>query len=524
MSTHNQVQASSNKNVVRAAGIIGLGTLASRVLGFIRDVVIARVFGTGIVSQAFVVAFKLPNLFRDMLGEGAANSVFVPVLGEYARRHKREEFWRAVNIVLSFGIIALACVVLFGVLYADILVRLIAPGFTASAEKLELTVRLTRSLFPYLLLAGIAAYAMGILNTLGHFTVPALAPCLLNIAIIAALLISKGSIEALAYAVLAGGILQVAVQVPVLYRKGLRFRFTVDWKHPVAVRVARLMGPRVISSCLYQLNNFVDTIFGSLAWIVGQGGVAVLYFAYRLIFFPLGLISTSLSQAVLPTFSEQALDEHPARLRNTLSWSMRLTFFLLVPASVAFMALSRPIIEILFGGGRFDSEAARVTALTLSMYAIGLPAYGVNRILQSCFFSLKDTRTPAKVAALGLVSNITLNTLLMFPMRIAGIALATSVSGVLTAGIFFNVLRARIGGCQGREILSSAWRVALAGLGMAAACFFLVGFWPEGAGRAYRTVLLGVMVCAAGGVYLALCFAMSVPELKEALAWIRKKR
>jgi putative peptidoglycan lipid II flippase len=252
--------------------------------------------------------------------------------------------------------------------------------------------------------------------------------------------------------------------------------------------------------------------------------VAVLYFAYRLIFFPLGIMSTALSQAILPTFSEQALDDDSSRLRDTFSWAMRLTFFLLVPAAVCFMALSLPIVTALFSGGRFDAESARVTAFTLSMYAVGLPLYGANRILQSCFFALKDTRTPAKIAAVGLISNITFNTLFMFPLKVSGIALATSVSGMISFALLFGVLRRRIGGCQGRQIASSLARVALAGLGMVGVFLFLVRFWPESGHQVYRWALLAAVMLAGSAVYLALCFALNLPELKEAARLARRKR
>jgi putative peptidoglycan lipid II flippase len=356
---------STNKSIAKSAGLIGFATLCSRILGFLRDVVIARLFGVYTYAQAFVIAFKIPNLLRDLVGEGATNAAFVPVFTEYSVKHKREEFWELANVVLNSLLVVLMGITLLGIVFSPVIVRLIAPGFASDPDKLSATIKLTRIIFPYILLISLAAYSMGILNSLKHFAAPAFAPCLLNISIIVFAIIFGENITGLASGVLAGGVLQLAVQVPVLYKKGFRLNLFRQFKHPATKIIGNLMLPRLLSSSIYQLNNFVDSIFGSLAWVVGDGGVAILYFSYRLIQFPLGIFSNSLSQAILPVFSTQALEENRDKLKNTLSFGLQAVFFMMLPASVAFMVLAKPIIATLFGGGRFDLYSVDTTANAL---------------------------------------------------------------------------------------------------------------------------------------------------------------
>ncbi|MCG8432026.1 MAG: murein biosynthesis integral membrane protein MurJ [Candidatus Omnitrophica bacterium] len=524
MSTHKPNPFSKHQGIVQAAGVISLGTLSSRILGFVRDMVIARLFGIYLAAQAFVVAFKIPNLLRDMLGEGAANAAFVPVFSEYAVKKSRDEFWELANVVLNLLMVALAVVTLGGILLAGVIVPLIAPGFAVSPEKLHLTVSLTRMLFPYLLLVSLAAYAMAILNSLKHFSIPAFAPCFLNISIVlCALYLGQGA-RGLAIGALIGGFLQLAVQVPLLYRKGFRWRPLLRFRHPDALRIGRLLVPRMAGSCIYQLNNFVDTIFGSFVWVVGEGGVAVLYFAYRILVFPLGIFSTALSQAVLPTFAREALEDDPALLRGTLSWALRMTFFLLCPAAVGCIILAYPIIETIFAGGRFDLSSARMTALTLACYSIGLPMYGGNRILQSCFFSLKDTRTPMRIAGFALVMNIVLNAVLMYPLRIAGIALATALSGITTFGILFVLLGKRLRWACDRQLLISAMRILGASLGMGAVCLFLGKGWYAQTAALHKWLSLLALVITGISIYVALCSLLKVGELDEAARLLKRER
>ncbi|MDP2905826.1 MAG: murein biosynthesis integral membrane protein MurJ [Candidatus Omnitrophota bacterium] len=524
MSTDKSAQPTSHRSVARSAGIISVATLCSRILGFARDIVIARLFGTYVYAQAFVVAFRIPNLFRDFVGEGASNAALVPVFSEYHLKHTKEEFWELANVVLNILLVVLSTITILGIIFSPVLVRLMAPGFISSPEKLEITIRLNRIIFPFVLLACLCAYSMGILNSLKHFAVPAFAPCLLNIAIIVCAGLFGEGITGLASGVLIGGVLQLAIQIPVLYKKGFRLHLFQRFRHPAAQTIFRLMIPRAASSCIYQLNNFVDTIFGSLSWIVGEGGVAVLYFSYRLILFPLGIFSTALSQAILPAFSEHALDSNHDRLKHGLSWGLRATFFAILPASAGFIVLARPIIATLFGGGKFDAASVQSTAGALLFYSVGLFAYAGTKILQSCFFALKDTRTPAKAAALSLVLNVIFIVVLMYPLKIGGIALATSISGIIAFLFLFFVLKKKIGDFGSAGIAVSFYRALGASACMGAVSFLVVQkSGGLAAGRLGEVINLSLSLGAGMVSYAAFCYIFRVREMHELWLWLTRR-
>jgi putative peptidoglycan lipid II flippase len=353
---------------------------------------------------------------------------------------------------------------------------------------------------------------MAMLNSLKHFSVPAFAPCLLNISVIVFALIFGENIRGLSLGVLVGGILQLSVQIPVLYKKGFKLKFPNYFNHPAAKTIGRLMVPRVLSSGIYQLNNLVDTIFGSLAFVVGEGGVAALYFAYRLILFPLGIFSTALSQAILPTFSRQALEDSSDNLKRTLSFGLRATFFVMLPASIGFMVLAHPIISTIFQRGKFGAYSTNITANILFFYGIGLVAYGAKRILQSCFFALKDTVTPTKIAALALVINIILNAILIFPLKLGGIALATSISGIITFFILFFLLKNKLHPFNMRQINSSFLRILSASLCMGIVCYLLI---------TWNLFLIMFMVILS---YIAFGIIFQVKEMQQLWQWMKTRK
>lgn len=513
---------STNKSIAKSTGVIGIATLCSRILGFIRDVVIARMFGVYVYAQAFVIAFRIPNLFRDFCAEGAANAAFVPVFSGYAEKKSKQEFWELANVVLNLLLVVLMLITILGIIFSPQIVRAIAPGFIADPEKLAATVKLNRLIFPYILLVSLAAYSMGILNSLKHFAVPAFAPCLLNIAIIVCAMLFGEGITGLASGVLIGGTLQLAVQLPVLYKKGFRLKLFAKWKHPEAKVIGKLLLPRALSSCIYQLNNFVDSIFGSLAMFVGEGGVAMLYFAYRLIQFPLGIFSNALSQAILPALSVQALEEGREKLKHTLSFGLRATMLVMLPASVGLIVLARPIVAALFGGGRFDAYSVQGTANVLLFYSIGLAAYASTKIVQSCFFALKDTVTPTKIAGVALVMNIILNTLLMFPMKLSGIALATSISGSITFLILFARLRKKLHGLNCRLLAVSFLKIFSASALMGLVCYFASRVTLiSGSGMLFKLLNLSFALIAGVLSYALFCFLLRVDEMRELWGWAR---
>lgn len=525
MSTLKSAITQTTRDIAKSAAIISIATFCSRILGFIRDVAIARMFGVYIYAQAFAIAFKIPNLFRDLVGEGAANAAIVPVLSEYNTKHTKEEFWELANILLNISLVLLMLITILGIIFSPYIVRLIAPGFLASPEKFSITVNLSRIIFPYILLVCLSAYSMGILNSLKHFTVPAFASCFLNISIIIFVLIFKEGVTGLALGILIGGLLQLGIQIPVLYRKGFRLTLAHRLRHKAVDKIGKLMLPRILSSSIYQLNNFVDSIFGSLSWIVGEGGVAILYFSYRLILFPLGIFSNALSQATLPTLSTQAAEKNLDQLKHTLLWSLRMSFFVLIPASLGLMILAHPIISTLFGGGRFDLYSVRVTSDALLFYSIGLFAYGATKILHSCFFALQDTKTPAKVAFLTLALNVLLNYALMYPLKIGGIALATSISGTITFFVLFAILNKKIGGIMTKEVFSSLLRISISSLFMAVICYIISqNNIILGSGIFIRFINLGLIISLSVFSYLFFCHIFKVQEMRELRRWIFKKK
>ena len=505
---------SSKKHILKSAGIIGSATVISRILGFVRDIIIARFFGTARYAQAFFVAFRIPNMLRDLIGEGATNAAFVPVLSEYYATKKKEEFWHLANVLLNVVLIALSAVTLLGVVFAPLIVRLIAPGFIADPEKLNITIYLTRFLFPYVLLVGLLAYSMGILNSLKHFSAPALAPAILNLSIIICALLRKGSVMALAIGVLAGGVAQLLVQVPVLRSRGFRFNFRSGLRHAAVKKIGVLLVPRILGSCVYQINIFVNTMLASLARIVGEGGVAALYYANRIFQFPLAIFGIAVAQAALPTMSREALESGLGKLKETLSFSLRAVNFIMVPASLGLMVLARPITAGLFERGMFDSYSTSITSRALVFYSIGLFSYAGIKMLVSCFYSLKDTLMPVKIASVSLILNIVLNLILMFPLKISGLALATSISGSFNFFMLFFMLRKKIGGLDGFKILNSFLKALAAGAFMALViyfCSFKIGL------NLFVVIFIGVTS------YVFLAFIFDVKEAKGFLKWALRR-
>jgi putative peptidoglycan lipid II flippase len=503
----------SKKHIIKSAGIIGFATVISRVLGFVRDIIIAKFFGTAKYAEAFVVAFRIPNMLRDLIGEGATNAAFVPVLSEYAVK-KKEEFWELANVILNLLLIALSVITIAGVLASPLIVRLIAPGFLGDPEKFAITVKLTRLMFPYILLIGLTAYTMGVLNSLKHFSMPAFGPCLLNIAIIICAMIWGESVMGLASGVLIGGVLQLGVQIPVLYKKGFKFSFTRKLNHPAANKIGILLLPRILGSCVYQVNLFINTILASLSGIVGLGGVAALYYANRIFQFPLAIFGIAIAQAVLPTMSREALEIDSDKLKKTLSFSLRVINFIIVPASIGLIVLAIPITRTLFERGKFDRYSTLITANALVFYSIGLFSYSGIKVLVNCFYSLKDTLTPVKIAGLSLLLNVILNLALMFPLKIGGLALSASIAGIFNFFALFYVLRKKIGCLDGRRILNSFLKVTSAGLVMAFVIYIC----------AFKINLnLFIVIFIAIVSYSIATFIFDVKESKEFISWALKR-
>lgn len=504
---------STNKSIAKSAGVIGLATATSRVLGFVRDIVIARFFGTELYAQAFVVAFRIPNLLRDLIGEGAANAAFVPVFTEELTHEGKHSFFRLARVVFNILFFTLLIISAIGVFASPLIVRLIAPGFLEDAEKFRVTATLTRFLFPFLILVGIWAYAMGVLNTLGHFAAPAFGPAILNVMMILCAAWFGENVFGLAAGVLSGGVLQMLMQVPALYAHGWKFRITRKFKHPKAKKIGLLLIPRALGACVYQINVFISTILASLSGIVGEGAVAALYYANRVWQLPLAIFGIALAQAALPAMSRHVALNDMDKLKGTLLFSFRVLFFILVPSSIGLLILSAPITRILFERGAFGAYSTGITADALFFYAIGLVACGGIKILVSVFYSLKDTLAPVKAAAVSLTLNIILNVALMAPLKAGGLALATSLAAIFNCVVLYRLLRKKIGPLGISGITDSLIKVTAAGLIMGLSCYYLSD---------RMSVIFNIVIGC--GVYFLACLLLGSSEIRELSSWILRKR
>ena len=444
---------------------MGLFTAVSRVLGFVRDTLIAFAYGTSPTAQAFVVAFRIPNLLRDMVGEGAANSAFVPVLTR-TRELQGKASWSALTqAVWSRMVIGFLLLSAVGILAAPWLVTLVAPGFRGDPLLMEITVRLTRILFPFIGLVGLAALFMGVLNSAHHFTLPSLGPIILSICMIAGMFAYKPGALGLAWGVIVGGILQLLLQLPLLRRLGVSLRLTLKW-HPGVGEIRRLLIPRMIGTGVYQFGVMVDTVFASFQTLVGPGGLAVLYFAQRFLHLPMALFGISMAQAALPTMSRKAASGDLATVRKICVMALRSSLLIAIPASVGLIFLGMPIVQTLLERGAFSAAATQKTVVTLQCYALGLASMCAAKVLANTLYAFHDTWTPVRSAAFALAANVALNILLVEPLKLPGLALATSLASFVNSVQLYYAVRARVGRSEEQRMRWWLLRVLMASLGM----------------------------------------------------------
>jgi len=515
---------SENIRVTKAAGVVGSATLLSRIFGFIRDVVVAWFFGAGMASDAFFVAFRIPNLLRRLLAEGSLSIAFIPVFTDHLTRNGKADAFLLARAALRLISVLLAVTAVLGILLSPLIIRIVGIGFADSPEKLALTVTLTRIMFPYIFFIGLVALCMGILNVLGHFAAPALAPVLLNIAMIGSVLLISPHLEepviGLAVGVLIGGALQLILQVPFLINKGLRFWQKAGFYHPGLKQVGVLMLPTVFGTAVYQINILVGTM---LATLLEGGSVSYLYYADRLVEFPLGIFAIATATAVLPSLSRQAAARDFEALRTTFAYSMNLVLYITIPAMVGLIVLREPIVALLFQRGAFDAMTVRMTAVALLYYAVGLWAFSAVRIVVSTFYALQDTRTPVRMAAVSVVANIVLSVILMQGLQHGGLALATSLASMVNLALLLKALRNRLGRLGWEAVRRSIFKTAVCsaamGLAVWGVAFLAV---PSGRDSAAR-LLLGLVVSIGAGLvsYGAFSYLARIPEFEMVLSLLR---
>jgi putative peptidoglycan lipid II flippase len=511
--------------VVEAAGVIGLATLLSRILGFARDMVLARLFGAAPAADAFFVAYRIPNLLRELFAEGSMSAAFIPVFSEYLAKRTKRDAWELASAAFTTLLTILTGVCVLGIFASPWIVRLIAPGFSGDAEQQALTTLLTRMMFPYLLFIGLAALAMGVLNSVRSFAAPAFSPVLFNIAIIAAAFLLAPlfaePILAVAVGVVIGGLAQFLSQMPALRQAGLLFGWRFDFAHEGVRRIGWLMAPALIGLSVTQINILVSTILASYF----PGGPTYLFYGMRLIHFPLGIFGVALATALLPSLSTQAAKGELDALRRTLGFGLRLIFFMIAPAMVGLILLCVPIVHLFFEHGRFTAADTQGTAAAVLAYAVGLWAFAGVRIVVSAFYSLQDTRTPVLVAAVALAANIALSLLLMGPLRHAGLALATALSAILNMGLLVVFLARRLGAFGWEAILRSHARVLLASVPIVITCLWIAGLavWAQPGAWVAKTVMLivGIGISVAG--YVTVHAWLGSDELAFLWGLVRRK-
>lgn len=511
--------------IVRAAGVVGFGTLMSRILGFIRDIVIAAIFGTGVSADAFFVAFRIPNLFRRLVGEGALTVAIIPVFTEYISTHSKEEVRRLVGSAIYFFAFVLLTITLVGMVFSPLLVKIISPGFIQVQGKLSLAIRLTRLIFPYLFFIGLVALFMGVLNSVRHFAAPAISPVWLNISIILSAIFLTSlftePVYALGIGVLIGGVIQLLFQLPFLRLHGLSPIFRTSVCPEPIRRIARLMVPAIVGGGVYQLNILVTTRFAS---DLASGSVSYLYYADRLVQFPLGIFGIALSTAVLPTISHQAYLKDWKGFKDSLSYSLRLVAFISIPSMVGLMVLGVPVISLLFQRGEFVYQDTINTADALFYYSFGLVAFGGVKIVSSAFYSMKDTKTPVKVGCIALIANIVFSLLLMGPLKHGGLALATSLASILNLMLLLIILRMRVGQLGLKEVFLSIAKTTIASMLMGITVY-LISIridWLHGSGW---LPLFYLIVCIIAGilVFVTLSRLLNNKELSSIMDIIRQR-
>lgn len=462
-----------NKQLTKNAGKTAFGTTLSRIIGYIRDMLVANLFGAGMFADAFYAAFRIPNLFRRLLGEGSFSAAFIPVFSQYLHTEEKSETQKFLNAVFTALVIVLLIISILGMFFAPILVKIIAWGFTSDPEKMQLTIELTRLMFPFIFFVCLAAFLLAALNTLYSFFLPALAPASLSFSEIIYMLaiapmLSPGSqIKGLAISVIFGGAIHFFIQYPRFKSLGWHLKFKIDFKHPGIRKIVFLMIPSIIGLSVDQINSFVDTICASF---LAEGSITALYYSNRLMQLPLAIFGLALASVSLPVMSKAYAQKDMANLKNSLNHSIRLTVFTLLPAAVGLMVIGLPIVKLLFEHGKFDSLASLMTKNALFYYSLGLPAYAMAKIFANAFYAFQDTRTPVKTAVWAMIIHVILCVLLMHPMGVGGLALATAIASYFNLLFLIIYLRKRIGNLGLKKILISGIKsvISAAATGIAA--------------------------------------------------------
>ncbi len=495
----------------------------------------ARLFGASMQNDAFILAFRIPNLTRDLFAEGALSSAFIPKFTEYLTTRSREEAARLANLVASALILIVGSFCAIGILISPYLVDLLAPGFHEVPGKYELAVTLTRIMFPFLLLVALAAQAMGILNACNQFAIPALSSTFFNLGsvaiglglgILAGPYLEISRIEGMAWGVLCGGGLQLFIQIPSLHKQGIRFIPKFDWSDPGLRAILALMGPAILGNAAVQINVMVNTAFAAEVYdpVRGfNGPVSWLAYSFRFMQLPLGLFGVAIASATLPAISRSAAIGNMEDFRKTLARSLGMVFLLTIPSSVGLAILGPSMIGAIYqyANGPFDAYDTHQTAIALSGFAVGLAGYAAIKVLTPAFYALKDSRTPMIISLVNIAVNyITASLLLKYTgLRHSGLALTTSAVAIFGFISLFWILRNRLGGMEGRALLSSIVKISIAALTMGGAIWLtshaVYHYWGDGKMARIADLLISIPIGFL--VFAGICRLLKVNELNLAI-------
>ena len=504
--------------------------MTSRILGLVRDQVLASMFGAGNAMDAFNVAFRIPNLVRDLFAEGAMSAAFVPTFTRRLTVDGRAAAWRLGNHVINALIVITGVLVVLGIAFAEPLVTVFAGNYAEVPGKLALTVLLTRLMLPFLTFVALAAALMGMLNSLHRFFVPALSPAMFNVATIVCAFtvvplmprVGLPAIAGIAIGTLVGGAAQLALQWPLLRREGFRYRPALDWRDEGLRRVLLLMGPGTIGLAATQINIFVNTV---LATGQGTGAVSWLNYAFRLMYLPIGLFGVSIATATLPAVSRHAARQDRDAVRGEVANGLSLMMMLNVPATAGLIVLAQPIVRVIFERGAFTAADTAATAAALQFYAIGLLGYSVSRITSPVFYALGENRTPVAVSVATVLANAALNLMLVRVLGYRGLALGTSIAALFNAAVLLILLRRTLGGLEGGRVALSLVKIVAASLVMglaAAAIDTALAPMSDALGFTGHLVRLGAAIGGALAVLAGAAHLLRIREFGEGLALVTR--
>jgi len=524
------MHTTTRERIAKSAGRISGATFLSRLLGIARDSIFAAFFGTSYLADAFNIAFLIPNFLRRIFGEGMLNASYVPVYTHYLQKEGKQSAADLAARTFSVMIVILSVVTVLGIVFSDWIVKAYAYGWRDDPRTFALTVKLTRVLFPYIFFIGLEVLAAGTLNSLGYFAVPAFAPAFLNIALIATaftfMQLARGSGEGMitlfSVGAVIGGALQFFIQLPLLVKTGHRPRFKPDFRDAGVKWIGRLMVPSLFGFAVVQINMLVDSL---LATFLPEGSVTALRLGNRIAIQPLGIFAVAITTAALPTLSTHAAKDDRTKLVDDFAFSMRLILAFLIPSAVGMIVLAKPIVRVLFERGEFTAaRSTPVTVMALVYYSIGLFAYGGVKASVQAFYSMKDTLTPTKIAVLSVVLNVALNLILMRPFGVAGLAVATAISAIVSFAILNIVLKRRLGDIHEKEIWLASLKIVAASAAMGLVMYVVAHrLEPSAVSLAGELVQLGAASILGLGAFLGVALALKAGEVMFILGLVSRK-